>query len=478
MGLGKFFMGAALTAALAMGALPLGERLKTLTATPVGTAVNLGVLTADATYRNTLLREFNLITPENEMKMNRLLPSEGAYAWTSADQLVAFAKTNGLLVHGHTLVWYKSNPDWLTNKSPQQVTTVMSQYIASVCGHFAGKIKVWDVVNEAFNDDGTLRDSVWLRSTLGSNFIEKAFRTARAADTNAALIYMDYGTESINSKSTAILNFLTTLKNKGVPIHGVGFQCHLGSPALNYPSMVENLMRFAEAGFDVYIGEIDVSTQGQDSDDVFARQALVHDQVLNAARATGGRFKAFQSWGLSDRYSWLSTTNHPLMFDENYLAKPAYYALQDSLKGSGSFSGVYRIENAVSGKALNLKYGALTNNTRVEQFTYSGWSSQKWQLIYIDDGCYRLVNTASSKCLRVKNGSTALNEDLVQYDWNNLTSQTFRIVEVRPGFYKIVARHSSRVLRPLAGATYDAVGIVQDDWTGVDSELWVLTKIP
>ena len=183
----------------------------------------------NASYRNIATTEFNQITPENVMKWDPTETSDNNWNFTAADGLVAYATANNMTVHGHALIWHQQTPGWVQGLSASAMQTAINDHIATLVGRYANNPTVtgWDVVNEAFNEDGTRRQSFW-QNTLGDGYIAAAFRAARAADSNAILCYNDYNIESANAKSDAVYNLVSSLKAQGVPIDCVGLQSHLG----------------------------------------------------------------------------------------------------------------------------------------------------------------------------------------------------------------------------------------------------------
>ncbi|HSD82348.1 MAG TPA: endo-1,4-beta-xylanase, partial [Anaerolineae bacterium] len=297
---------------------------------------NFWTMSDAAPYQEVARTEFNFLTPENSMKWNATEPSQNNFTFAQADQHVAFAQTNNMKIHGHTLVWHSQLPDWVANGSwtSASLTAVMNNHINRVMGHFVNKIYVWDVVNEAFNEDGSRRSSVF-QNVIGNGYIEQAFRTAAAADSTAKLVYNDYNIETVNSKSTAVYNMLADFKNRGVPIDGVGLQMHLTNGGLDYNSLATNMQRFAALGLEVYITEMDVRFPVPVSQTDLNNQATIYRNVTNRCLAQPA-CKALQVWGIPDKYSWVPDTfpgqGAPLLFDDNYNAKPAYYAVQSELQ--------------------------------------------------------------------------------------------------------------------------------------------------
>jgi endo-1,4-beta-xylanase len=305
----------------------------------VGTAVDTTALANDADYRGAIAREFNSVTPENVMKWETVEPQQGVTDYTAADALLRFARANHQIVRGHTLVWHSQLPSWLTSGTftNEQLEAILRRHIFEEAGHFRGRMYAWDVVNEAFNEDGTLRDTIWLRA-LGPDYIAKAFRWAHEADPHAKLYYNDYNLESIGPKSDAALALVGQLKAQGVPIDGVGFQGHLG---IQYPypdTFGENLKRFAAAGVDVAITEADVRMILPVTPEKLATQATYFGNMMRSCVAVR-RCVSFTLWGFTDRYSWVpgffAGEGAATPFDESLRPKPAYFALRDALLRRG-----------------------------------------------------------------------------------------------------------------------------------------------
>jgi endo-1,4-beta-xylanase len=306
----------------------------------IGTAVDWGFLNGDANYRNLVIHQFNLIMPENEMKFTHLQPAPGRYDFTNADLLVNFARQNGMLVRGGSLVWDQQLPDWLLsgNFTGEQLKQILYEYIHTVVGHFRGQVVAWDVVNEAITDDGQLRDNFWLRA-IGPQYIALAFQWAHAADPQALLFYNDFDGEGLNRKSDAIYALAQGLRREGIPINGVGWQMHV---FLNKnPTSIEmmaNFKRLADLGLIVDISEMDVrvGTNQQERPARLQGQAEIYRRVLRAC-LDAPNCNMFEVWGATDQYSWFnfkkdpSQQDAPLLFDENGNPKPAYYALLDEL---------------------------------------------------------------------------------------------------------------------------------------------------
>lgn len=310
----------------------------------VGAAVLTDRLQTDRTYQRLLAQEFSGITPENAMKFKALQPERNRYTFEDADMLTAFAQNHRMQIHGHTLVWYRSLPDWLTETqwNSAQLESILRQHIKTVVGHFRGKVQSWDVVNEAIDEEGrSFRDNLWLRG-LGSRYIELAFRWAHEADPDARLFYNDYNGELLNAKSNTIYQMVKRLKQKNVPIHGVGLQMHtsINNPP-DYRALAANIQRLADLGLAVRITEMDVRTERRFSSkaDRLARQAQIYRSVMSVC-LQDENCEAFSTWGVADHLSWLrlmmDRNDEPLLFDKQYQPKPAYRSLVELLRSTPS----------------------------------------------------------------------------------------------------------------------------------------------
>ncbi|MET8085945.1 endo-1,4-beta-xylanase [Micromonospora sp. NPDC005237] len=279
---------------------------------------------SDSQFATIVNREFNQLTPENEMKWDATEPQQGRFSYSGGDQIVAHAQSHGMIVRGHTLLWYQQQPGWAQGMSGTALRNAAINHVTQVATHYRGKIYAWDVVNEAFADGGSggRRDSNLQRT--GNDWIEAAFRAARAADPGAKLCYNDYNTDGINAKSTGIYNMVRDFKSRGVPIDCVGFQSHLGT---SVPSDYQaNLQRFADLGVDVQITELDI-TQG-------SNQANAYAQVTRACLAIP-RCTGITVWGVRDSDSWRGNDN-PLLFDRSGNKKAAYTSVLNALNSGGT----------------------------------------------------------------------------------------------------------------------------------------------
>jgi endo-1,4-beta-xylanase len=330
-----------ITAVVVLGMLIVAAAAPAHAAKPplLGTAVDMSALANDPPYARLTARLFDTVTPENVMKWETVEPQQGVTDFSQGDALVRFARANHQLVRGHTLVWHSQLPAWLTSGTftPDQLRDILRRHIFEEAGHFRGRIYAWDVVNEAFNEDGTLRPTIWLNA-LGPGYIADAFRWAHQADPEAKLYYNDYNLESIGPKSDAALALVEQLKAQHVPIDGVGFQGHLG---IQYPypdTFGDNLKRFAAAGVDVAITEADVRMVLPVTPEKLAMQATYFANMGRSCAAVR-RCVTFTLWGFTDRYSWVpgffEGEGAATPFDEQLRPKPAWFALRDALAHHG-----------------------------------------------------------------------------------------------------------------------------------------------
>jgi len=301
----------------------------------IGAAVERSLLDIPD-YAYILKQEFNILTTENALKFGPVHPQPNVYSFGDADYIINFAESNGMRVRGHTLVWHQQLPGWVAQGkyTREEWINILREHIMTVVGRFRGRIYAWDVVNEAIADDGTLRDTVWLRN-IGPEYIEMAFRWAHEADPQALLFYNDYGAEGLNAKSDAIYNLVKGLLEKGVPIHGVGLQMHISLENPPNPQEVAaNIKRLNELGLEVHITEMDVRIRMPAKWEDLIKQAEIYRDILRVC-LTADNCKAFVMWGFTDKYSWIpgyfSGYGAALIFDEFYAPKPAYYYIAATL---------------------------------------------------------------------------------------------------------------------------------------------------
>ncbi|WP_340377422.1 non-reducing end alpha-L-arabinofuranosidase family hydrolase [Streptomyces sp. SS7] len=390
-----------------------------------GTAVAAGRL-GDSTYTAIADREFNMITPENEMKWDTIEPSRGTFNFGPADQIVNRATSHGQRVRGHTTVWHSQLPSWVGSiTDANTLRSVMNNHITTEMTHFKGKIYAWDVVNEAFADGGSgqHRSSVF-QNVLGNGFIEEAFRTARAADSSAKLCYNDYNIENwTDAKTQGVYRMVKDFKSRGVPIDCVGFQSHFG--AGGPPSSFRTtLSEFAALGVDVQITELDIAQASP------TQYANAVDACLSVARCTG-----ITVWGVRDRDSWRSDES-PLLFSNDGNPKPAYTAVMNALKAApgtnpggttggttgGTGTGTGEIKGVASGRCVDINGASTANGTQAQLWDCHGQTNQRWT--YTSS---KQLKVYGNKCLAAKAGNTGNGTAVVISDCDGSAGQQWNI---------------------------------------------------
>lgn len=312
----------------------------------VGTAVRPTLL-SEAAYAATLTQEFNMVEPEDAMKWWTVRPNADGFDFAPADEIVRFAQAHGMKVRGHCLVWDHNNPRWLAEGhfSSPQLTHLLREHITTEMKHYAGQVFAWDVVNEALDENGTPKDSIWYNqpgiglSDKGIAYVEQAFRWAHDADPVALLFYNDNGGEGLNRKSDAIYAMVKGFKKRGVPIDGVGLQMHISQLDYDTDAVAANIERLTKLGLQVHITELDVSlpvdSQGKAQEEDILHQTRIYRGVVRACMRNPG-CTAVQTWGFTDKYSWIGSHSHgargaALPFDRTYKPKSAYDAMLKEL---------------------------------------------------------------------------------------------------------------------------------------------------
>lgn len=334
----------------------------------VGAAINeRQIAGTDDVSTRIVATQFDSISPENVLKWERVHPEPDTYNFDLADKYVAFGQKNHMFIVGHNLVWHSQVPNWVFQDEQGKPLTRdallkrMHDHIFTVVGRYKGRIQSWDVVNEALNDDGTLRKSKW-QQIIGDDFIEKAFEYAHQADPQAELTYNDYSLEN-EAKLKGALAIVAKLKADGIPITTVGIQGH---DSLEFPTLEQEdaaITAFAKLGVKVAISELDIDVLPRDpklfSADISLKvkqdpklnpyAAGLPDDVQQAlAKRYAGLFAVFLKhraemsrvtfWGVTDKDSWLNNwpvpgrTSYPLLFDRNGKPKPAFDAVVEQVK--------------------------------------------------------------------------------------------------------------------------------------------------
>lgn len=315
-----------------------------------GAAGRYSKLSAEAQYADHFVQECGILVPEWELKWKNLRPQPDSFDFTKGDWLAKFAGDHEMLFRGHTLVWHRDLPPWFAETvNKQNAKQILLEHITTVVKHYAGKIHSWDVVNEAIRPtdklSNGLRKTPWLQ-LLGSDYIDIAFRAAAAADPKALLVYndfgLDYDTPHDEAKRVAVLQLLKRLKSQGTPVQAFGMQAHLkGNETQFNPTKLKTFLRdVADLGLKILITEMDVTDQKLPKDaDVRDRIiAGVYEDYLDCVLEEPAVI-AVLTWGLSDRYTWLSQEKpredkapvRPLPLDAQLNRKLAWNAIARAL---------------------------------------------------------------------------------------------------------------------------------------------------
>ncbi|KAH8100959.1 endo-1,4-beta xylanase [Cristinia sonorae] len=273
---------------------------------------------------------FGQTTATNSMKWDATEPNRGQFTFTNGDVIANLAKKNGQLLRGHNCVWHQQLPAWVTNGhfSKTDLLSIVQNHCGTLVGHYKGQVYAWDVVNEIFNDDGTIRQDVFSQTT-GMDFIATAFRAARAADPNAKLYANDFNIEGPGAKSTAYQNLIRSLKSQGVPIDGIGMQAHFIVGELP-PNIQQNMEAFAALGVDIAITELDVRMTLPSTPALLAQQQRDYETVIKAC-VNVPRCVGVTIWDFTDKFSWVPGTfagqGAACPWDQNLVQKPAFQGI-------------------------------------------------------------------------------------------------------------------------------------------------------
>ena len=329
----------------------------------IGTAMDAAQIEEQDSVANHLIKQqFNAVTPENCMKAEVIEPSWNNFNFDLADKLVSYAANNNIKINAHNMIWHSQLPLFMRNmQSTDSVKQYFEHHITTVAQHYDGKVYSWDVVNEALNEDGTLRKDIFL-DKLGDNYIVEAFRLAQKASSNSKLYYNDYNIEQPAKRAGAIA-IIKKIQAAGVRIDGVGIQGHWRYNNVPMADIEESIKEFSALGIEVMFTELDLGVLRNPWDNATADVNAVAkgDSTMNPyanglpdsveqvqSKAYADLFKLFLKykenisritfWGVNDAQSWLNDwpihgrTNYPLLFDRNFKPKPAFYSVIETAK--------------------------------------------------------------------------------------------------------------------------------------------------
>lgn len=309
-----------------------------------------------------IAKEFNSVTAENIMKSSLMQPERGKFTFEMADKLLALAEKNKMALHGHAFVWHSQlSPFFRQIKDPLEMAEALKEHIHTIGGRYKGKIYSWDVVNEAVEDDGSLRKSVFL-NVMGESYLPLAFKLAAEADPHALLYYNDYSMTGAKKKA-GVIKMVKMIQASGAKIDGIGMQGHWGLETPSLEEIENSIIEYASLGVKVSITELDIDVlpnprgvsgaeitqNAQLSDELNPYKNGLPDDVAEAlAKRYADIFKIFYKhrdkidrvtlWGVNDGDSWKNgfpvrgRTNYPLLFDRKNERKKAYYAILNEVK--------------------------------------------------------------------------------------------------------------------------------------------------
>jgi endo-1,4-beta-xylanase len=297
--------------------------------------VRVDPLASEPQYAEVLAREFNYLTAENDGDWYAVHPAPDVWNWDALDQIVDFAGAHGMHVKIGGLLWWLFLPDYVMALAPDELRAAAEEWVRTTVARYRGRVAVYDVVNEPFLGGTTLLSSVFLQK-LGPGYIADALRWAREEDPDALLFLNDFGIEDLGPGSDTLYAFAQQLLADGVPLDGVGFEMHVGLTR-EPVHLRENIARFAALGLRVGVSELDVQIAHLPGDlpTRLVAQAATYGRIAAACAAEPGCF-AVNTWGFTDKYSWIDTffgPDDPLPLDELYRPKPAYFALRSALGG-------------------------------------------------------------------------------------------------------------------------------------------------
>lgn len=314
---------------------------------PIGVAIRTTTISRFSTL---IKQQFGSVTAENAMKPEPLHPERNRYFFTDADTIVDFAKNNDLLVRGHTLIWHNQTPAWMfrgasgSTATREELMAVTEDHIKTVVGRYKGRVYCWDVVNEAVSDSSNeyLRNTPYLK-IIGEDYIKLAFKWAHEADPDALLFYNDYSTEN-PAKRDKIIRLVKSLLDEGIPINGIGLQCHYNIYSTPLEELERSIKLFSEMGLLIHVTELDMSIYSNSEnnlkfdtlpEDRKVLQIDKYTRVMKILRDNRDKVSSVSFWGLSDNLSWLNDfpvkgrNDWPLLYDKNLHQKECMNAIMN-----------------------------------------------------------------------------------------------------------------------------------------------------
>ncbi len=309
---------------------------------PIGAAIDVDWLASHREYKDIAASQFNRISGERAWLLYKVHPQRYVYDWSEYDTLVNFAQRNNQDFVGHSLVYHDFLPNWLNEfeGSKAEWEAILKDHIQTIVSRYKGKIGTWIVVNEAFNEDGTLRNSVW-KKNIGPSYIAKAFKWAREADPEAKLFYNEYNLALNRNKLDAVLRLLKTFKETNIPVDGLGCQLHIFNEYPEVSEINDMAMGVQKADLLVYYSEIDISMNSiskykAPTDEMLMRQKAKLKAIVNGYKRLDKKYQyGISFWNISDADTWIryyfNRADWPCMWDENFQPKPMYCGIKEAL---------------------------------------------------------------------------------------------------------------------------------------------------
>jgi len=324
----------------------------------IGAAVNdYLIFESDSIGSQLVKREYNTITPENSMKWEHMEPEQGVFEFKTSDSYVDFSKKNNIAFIGHNLVWHSQLSSWVEEiESKEELNTSLKNHVQTIASRYVGKIHGWDVVNEALNEDGTLRTSLFLEK-LGPQYLVNSFKWAQESDPNAELYYNDYNMTN-SEKRAGAKALVKKLQKEGARVDAIGMQGHWNLVDPTLEEIETSILEYYALGVQVMITELDITvlpnpwdlegaevSQNFDGseymnpypkempDSVATQLANRYKDIFKLFKKHSDKISRVTFWGVNDNSSWLNNwpignrTNYPLLFDRNYQPKAAYYSV-------------------------------------------------------------------------------------------------------------------------------------------------------
>ena len=301
-----------------------------------GMAVTVGDIFNPETIK-ILQNDCSIIVYENSMKWANLRPNKNFWNWNDIDSLVEFAEKNNMRVKWHTLFWHQQNSPFVSSSwTREQAIQMMNEHIETIMSRYKGKIAEYDVVNEMFNEDGSMRQNIWYK-TIGADYIELALKKAHQVDPDAKLLLNEFNNEEKgHPKTDAMYNLVKNLKERGIPIDGVGMQLHLDARiSYSEDAIRQNIQRYEDLGIAVSFSEVDVRIPIEISKAYESAQENIYLMLYKIASEMPN-VTSFITWGISDKHSWVPSTfpgtGNALLYDKAFKSKPVYNAILKELK--------------------------------------------------------------------------------------------------------------------------------------------------